>query len=290
METVEDSILHNQMGGAYNPANSMECAERLRPEISRFVNHPIQTENCYAWDWKSGGTMQPHTDREGLDWTITMPLSEESSEWPIWAEGYGPVQVPYGSGFLLNGRKTRHWRNECPTRRSTWIMYHYREIRAQEIEIHRQLLSPAEIAMLLNDPHSWGQATTLNNGVIEHHYRQSEVCWLDKEKYAWLYTRIDQRMRNIRSDLDRNYYEQLQLTRYNQGGFFRIHADNGDTPRKLSATVILQNAEQGGQLAFEKVPDIPLDAGDAVFFDANVMHEVKPVMQGTRYSLVRWLN
>ena len=289
IQPVEDKLLQHKKGGAFNPANSLACAELLRPKINVFVTKPLQVENCFAWDWKPNGTMQPHIDRDGLDWTITMPLSKESAEWSIWAEGYGPITVPYGAGFLLNGRKISHWRNLCPTANSTWIMYHYREV-PQQIEIHRQLLSQAEIMTLLNNKHAWVEGTTLNNGVTEHHYRKSEVCWLDREQYAWLYERIDNRMHNIRDDLDRDYYEQLQLTRYDEGGYFNIHSDNGDTPRKLSSTILLQNAKQGGDLTFENVPSIHLNSGDAIFFDANINHEVKPVIKGTRYSLVRWLN
>ena len=237
IKKVNDPIMYNHNGGAYNPANSMEYAEILRSKINKLVNHPIQTENCYAWDWMLGGTMQPHTDREGLDWTITMPLSEESSEWPIWAEGYGEVKVPYGSGFLLSGRKISHWRNDCPTKRSTWIMYHYREIQPQNIEIHRQLLSPYEIGILLNEKHLWVEATTQSNRVIEHNYRKSKVSWLDNEQYAWLYNRVDNRMHNIRNDLDKDYYERLQLTKYNEGGFFKIHADNGDQPMCMAELI-----------------------------------------------------
>ena len=288
----DDRNMYQVRGGAYNPANSMALAEAMRFKVNRHVNSLLAVENCFAWDWNPKGVMQPHTDREPLHWTVTAPLDEESAEWPICAEGHGEVTVPFGCGFLYDSRTTSHWRNVSPVPRASWIMYHYREEKRGEVVIHRNLLLQSEVADILTSGHAWEKASTVNyEGNSEYgKTRQSEVSWMERADWNWLHRRIDDRMLRIRPEL-KSGKGSIQLTKYEVGGYFEMHTDDGPkTPRKLSATVLLANAHAGGDLAFQDAPSLRLEPGDAVFFDSTVMHEVQMVRAGTRYSLVRWLN
>ena len=123
-------------------------------------------------------------------------------------------------------------------------------------------------------------------------HRKSDICWLDRLEWEWLYSRVDEWMKIINPNLEMKNPERMQLTKYIEGCYFGWHIDNSvDLTRTLSATILLQPSEEGGILEFDPIPfDEPLMAGDAVAFDSSIYHQVTPVTKGTRYSLVRWLN
>src|SRR5215831_3483487 len=106
--------------------------------------------------------------------------------------------------------------------------------------------------------------------------------------------------------------EKAQFLVYGEGDFFRPHRDRDDEPgkpryirdRKVSVTIFLNDertgapAYRGGALTFyglitdprwEKY-GFPLtgEAGTMVAFRSDVLHEVAPVDEGHRYSVVTW--
>ena len=95
------------------------------------------------------------------------------------------------------------------------------------------------------------------------------------------------------SDWDR---ESLQISKYSEGEYYKIHQDF--TPekyvtRKLSLTVQLSddNDYEGGDLVFHNLPDKKTSVrgkGSVIVFDSRTPHEVTPVTKGVRYSLVKW--
>jgi SM-20-related protein len=105
--------------------------------------------------------------------------------------------------------------------------------------------------------------------------------------------------------------QEPQFLLYRPGDYFRLHADTNyaaDSPsflteRKVSIIVFLghsgaEEGESGGDLLFrELLPDerladrafpFPLSSGMLVAFRAELLHEVAPVIQGERYSIVTW--
>jgi PKHD-type hydroxylase len=75
-----------------------------------------------------------------------------------------------------------------------------------------------------------------------------------------------------------------------------MHIDKifNSTVRKLSLTIQLSSPEdyEGGELALKfgaKANLMPKDLGKMVVFPSYVLHEVRPVTKGTRYSLVAWV-
>ena len=95
------------------------------------------------------------------------------------------------------------------------------------------------------------------------------------------------------SDWDR---ESLQISKYSEGEYYKIHQDF--TPekyvtRKLSLTVQLSddNDYEGGDLVFHNLPDKKTSVrgkGSVIVFDSRTLHQVTPVTSGIRYSLVKW--
>jgi PKHD-type hydroxylase len=80
------------------------------------------------------------------------------------------------------------------------------------------------------------------------------------------------------------------------GGKYGRHIDSapGTLIRKLSFTVQLSEPEdyKGGDLCLylgDKAEVMKKEQGFVALFPSYVLHEVKPVTQGTRYSLVSWI-
>ena len=102
--------------------------------------------------------------------------------------------------------------------------------------------------------------------------------------------------------------ESIQLTRYKKGGFCGFHGDGRSDHlsaynlpkneffhgkvRKLSMSIILNDDYEGGGFEFATLnkiytPDFD-KLGSIMVFPSFMMHRVKPVTKGTRYSLVSW--
>lgn len=95
--------------------------------------------------------------------------------------------------------------------------------------------------------------------------------------------------------------------RYERGGFYAPHRDRGITPawpqaelRQVALVVFLNSGRHGGPdgdfdggtlrlyLDGESPLDIHPCAGRLVAFPADVLHEVTPVLAGTRDTIVDW--
>lgn len=115
---------------------------------------------------------------------------------------------------------------------------------------------------------------------------------------AWVYERLMQvtRQYNQNTQFQLQQIEALQLLEYRPGGFFTWHMDLGSakhSTRKISLVVLLSNPSDyvGGELEFFSTEDQPkLKQGAGVWFPSYMLHQVKPVTQGLRYTLVSWVN
>jgi PKHD-type hydroxylase len=144
--------------------------------------------------------------------------------------------------------------------------------------------------------------------------RNSNVSWLDQE---WIYREIRPFLIKANKQAGWNYHfdylESIQFTKYKLNQHYGWHVDEYPKPfdnnceninwrgktRKISAVIILSNPNdyKGGELMFkyfqgektkiESVKDF-LPKGSIIVFPSYVLHQVKPVTDGLRYSLVVW--
>jgi PKHD-type hydroxylase len=140
-------------------------------------------------------------------------------------------------------------------------------------------------------------------GQINYDIRRSEVSWLNKcEETQWVFEKIA----NVVSQLNADYFrfslfgfgESLQLTNYQQAnqGTYLWHQDFGSAgpSRKLSVVIQLSdpNDYEGGQLQLltsGNPTDIPKQRGLITVFPAWTLHQVTPVVKGSRQTLVTWI-
>ena len=118
-------------------------------------------------------------------------------------------------------------------------------------------------------------------------------------------------------------HETFQFTRYKKGQHYQWHTDGHGchqsarksavlhkqdtlqftrqtnllgTVRKISVSAILNDDYEGGELEFkmltpmgtEQISTVKGKKGDIIVFPSYLLHRVKPVTKGTRYSVVAW--
>ena len=90
-------------------------------------------------------------------------------------------------------------------------------------------------------------------------------------------------------DIDSGY----TLLRYKTGQFYKQHVDSFiEQPRALSCSIQLNDDYEGGEFAmFNRDIMMRANVGSAIVFPSNFMypHEIMPVTQGNRYSIITWL-
>ena len=144
--------------------------------------------------------------------------------------------------------------------------------------------------------------------------RKSEVVWMTEDFnkqfgtfdiISKIYSKVD--------ELNKSFFkfnlfdvEPLQITRYDSSnrGFYEMHTDAGFTQgnlvRKLSFVIQLSDPSEfeGGEFVYnngvetvvnETCPQA-VQKGMIILFPSFLIHGVKPVTKGTRYSLVGWCN
>lgn len=132
--------------------------------------------------------------------------------------------------------------------------------------------------------------------------RITDVTWCNERwvyDLVWDYLDIANRNSNWNFQIDA--CEAMQLARYNKDGHFKFHQDgNGFTrfdngnkfvhgkTRKLSMSIILNDEYEGGEFEFFGQQQVIGKRGTIIVFPSYMMHRVKPVTKGTRYSLVTW--
>lgn len=148
-------------------------------------------------------------------------------------------------------------------------------------------------------------ATVGNNrgGGVNNSIRRSQVSWLkNTPDTVWLFDKLA----NVVSQLNADYFrfdltgfgEQLQLTNYDQSenGMYGWHLDyGGKVSRKLSLTVQLTDPSEyeGGNLQIMTTGNpvsVRKQRGLITAFPSYILHQVTPVTQGSRQSLVAWIS
>jgi PKHD-type hydroxylase len=147
--------------------------------------------------------------------------------------------------------------------------------------------------------------------------RNSDITWFNDD---WIYKEIHPYIHQANKSAGWNFEwdrsESCQFTKYKHGQYYDWHQDSWDKAykkegpdkgkiRKLSVTCQLTDGSEytGGELEFdfrnydphmrEEVKHLKQakeisPKGSIIVFPSFLWHRVKPVMQGTRYSLVLW--
>jgi SM-20-related protein len=164
------------------------------------------------------------------------------------------------------------------------------------------------------------EAATITRGsdvVVDRTVRRAD-CFDIRE--AGLQAEVHRQLDAILPKLAAHYgvalsnFEKPQVVRYPAGGFYRPHTDSDDEShgsgetyrRKVSCVVFLNDSASsgedvrfaGGALAFFRLTDRPTSENCKTFlypetnllvaFKSEIYHEVRPILDGFRWTLVTW--
>ena len=139
--------------------------------------------------------------------------------------------------------------------------------------------------------------------IIESNFRQCLTYIAPSIEYVpfWLRNEIFKTIHSV----NEKYYNfdigdekfQLHLLRYDSGGHYETHFDiglgEGDSKRKLSFSLPLNNSYEGGKLKFfgitQSESKLKAEMGDMIMFPSYLTHKVEPVTSGVRWVLVGWI-
>ncbi len=140
---------------------------------------------------------------------------------------------------------------------------------------------------------------------VDTKVRQNLVAFLRRDDTAthWIFQRLSQAVRDFNQQFwqyQLDFIETLQYTLYQQpGDFYTNHMDmsfnNSQEVRKLSFSVQLSDPSsyQGSNLEFLRLGHeyyLPVRTqGTVVMFPSFMVHQVTPLVSGTRASLVGWV-
>ena len=144
----------------------------------------------------------------------------------------------------------------------------------------------------------------INQAKIKEEVRRSELNWLNNNtECEWVFDRLS----HVAASLNAKYFgfdltgfgEPVQLTNYHEDrqGNYVWHQDFGSSgiSRKLSMVLQLSDPQdyKGGELQIltGKTPkNIKKERGLITVFPAWTLHQVTPVIKGTRQTLVAWVS
>jgi len=155
-----------------------------------------------------------------------------------------------------------------------------------------------------------GKSLSINRAATEGNVtsaiRNNGVNWFSTNgttKYNFMYetmTAVVDALNRQFFNYDITHLEDLQFTEYKKGEYYKSHKDQGydkGYARKLSIVMQLSNESdyEGGELhLYDDNVHTPKvmskKRGRIVVFPSHILHEVKPVTKGTRYSLVCWVH
>ena len=182
-----------------------------------------------------------------------------------------------------------------------------------------RFLDAATCARLREEIRAAGQkpATVRVDGTtyeVDRTTRSTDMASVSPETFAT----VEERLAEVEPRVAAHYgvelsgWQRPQFLVYRKGDFFRAHRDRVDDEepgsfagsRRVSAVLFLNgdgNADdggfRGGHLTFYGLFDkadaklgFPLDAEEGLFvtFPTDVVHEVRPVEAGERYTVVTW--
>jgi PKHD-type hydroxylase len=141
------------------------------------------------------------------------------------------------------------------------------------------------------------------SGNVNPNVRRSQVSWLENNPdTTWVFRKLADVVSKMNAEHFRfeltGFGEPLQLTHYDQSenGMYGWHQDyGGGVSRKVSMTLQLTDPSEyeGGNLQMMTTGEpvnVRKQRGLIAVFPSYVLHQVTPVTQGSRQSLVAWIS
>lgn len=165
--------------------------------------------------------------------------------------------------------------------------------------IFPEVIEPALCDVIIQRGKDLPKHQAIAGGDLQPDLRKSSVSWFDQKDWV---SGIVTHYTNLANDqawcFDIDAIDGVQFTQYELNEFYEVHMDTfalQDNMRKLSFVLQLSSPDDysGGDFLFHEddgtfTPDNFEKRGSIIVFPSFLMHQVKPVTDGERYSLVSW--
>jgi len=125
---------NNSLGG--NVDLAWDTLRKYLPKLEKKLGVKLKEANPYIRIYRNGSTLNPHKDRVGLDWTVSVCLfSNIKSKWPLIVKDKTgklkkyPTKLGYAS--LVSGHILEHWREPLQCNDGEYVIQmflHYTQI------------------------------------------------------------------------------------------------------------------------------------------------------------------
>ena len=138
---------------------------------------------------------------------------------------------------------------------------------------------------------------TVDDSKVDETVRISQTCFINDIDVTSLMLDFSITANRNGFGVDTSPYIECQFTKYdgNRAEFYDWHMDaavKGKLAfnRKISCVALLSDPKDftGGEFEMHSIGEIPLEKGSVIAFPSFMVHRVKPVTSGTRFSLVSW--
>ena len=177
-----------------------------------------------------------------------------------------------------------------------------------EFVVHKEnFLSESQCVKLMrylerNEPTISELAGNYDNNIMNKEVRDNQEVKINDEKLNNKLKMLFELANHSIFKYNIQELESVKILKYGVGGKYKWHTDSGakeTSTRKLTAIVQLSDETnyEGGDLEFgitDKTGKNNYTAkrtrGSITIFPAFLSHRVTPITQGTRYSLITWMN
>ena len=135
--------------GVYNLSAANKYVDYVTNLLRQHNNINVAFQNSFTREYMAGSRLKLHTDRAGLDLTLSVclefptgaswPLRVSNVEWThgvwnntlpdysLWTTNCTDFDLKPGQGVIANGIKYPHWRDNMPENmhRAVYVFYHW---------------------------------------------------------------------------------------------------------------------------------------------------------------------
>lgn len=114
--------------GVYKPPGGEALLHAMRATVQRYVQTQLYLCNSFGRVASNGAELREHTDRPGLDWTVTI-MVERDMPWPleVWDVGRWVAYDSSTAGILMKSGVLPHRRPPYQGERCVQLFLHYTE-------------------------------------------------------------------------------------------------------------------------------------------------------------------
>lgn len=294
-------------------------------KVTEILGENTLPTYAYTRSYGNGGYLTRHKDRLACEISVTVHLDgDQPWEFEIFnVEGEtDTIVLEKGDAILFDGCTFRHNRvgdyageeyvqlflhyifAEGDNTEQAFDYYNQERVcgaRHTYIHIEKGFIGSSECDGIVNcakDIDSWKTAGTAGEETPgETGYRVCESLFTaeHKELDQILFTYVSRLISTYRAkypSCNVTTDEGYNILKYTPGGKYDNHCDQGeDHNRALTIIFNLNDDYEGGLLTFFKNRyAVKLEKGDAIIFPASFMfdHQIHPITDGVRYSMVTW--